>query len=1503
MLQNSKPIQLSSFPKNQGLYDSAYEKDGCGIGLVASISGQVSSRNIQDALSILARLRHRGAEGADPDSSDGCGILTQIPDAFFRRELLAQGAQLPDRGAYGVGVFFFEKHADARLRPRIGEILQQNQITVLYWREVPRVSEVLGYEARVSEPVSWQCFIAPEQNATFSDFEGHLYRARLNIETELLGSGLYSIPSFSSRTIVYKGLMRPDRLREYYPDLGDPEFASALAMVHSRFSTNTFPSWSLAHPYRFLCHNGEINALKGNLNALKVRQARLGNDPFTIRENQSDSACLDQLVEFLVRQGRSLPHAMMMAIPEPWEGYPEMDAARRGFYEYHSSLLEPWDGPAAVAFTDGVRIGATLDRNGLRPCRYWVTTDDRLVLSSEAGVLPMSSTLIREKGRLSPGRMILVDTSRGTLLKDDEIKAPIVSARPYEAWVEKNRRSLDSLPSSQEPARSADHRETLEFLWRRFSYTEEEIHRVIEPMAVTGEEAVSSMGIDTPLAVLSLRPLLLFNYFKQLFAQVTNPPIDSIRERLVMSLASYLGPESSWNDDTAEACARLKIQHPVLNSIQFLKLPNSGLRLRTLRLGFSPRAGELDSAIRMLCQAAEEAVDDGAELLVLSDRDVPHHQALIPSLLAVSSVHTVLTARGKRGRVGLVIETGEARDVHQFACLLGFGAGAIYPYLAFETIRARAAEFSKDLDEAALQAKYVSALGKGLLKIFSKMGISTLQSYSGASLFQAIGISDALLAQCFPGAASSKVGGIGFLELGEECVRRHQYAVTSPTLDPGSEIHWRAEGESHDWEPEQILLLQEATRRENAETFQKFSERANRTGRTPTRLRDLLEIDAKSEGISLSQVESASEIVKRFTTGAMSLGAISREAHETLAIAMNRIGAKSNTGEGGESAERFVPLANGDSRNSAIKQVASARFGVTAHYLSHAREIQIKVAQGAKPGEGGQLPGHKVDTEIARLRHSTPGVPLISPPPHHDIYSIEDLKQLIFDLNQVNESADISVKLVSEGGVGVVAAGVAKAHANKIVISGDNGGTGAAGLSSIRHAGLPWELGLAETHQTLMLNRLRGQVRLETDGQLKTGRDVAIAALLGADEFGFATAPLIVEGCLMMRKCHLNICPVGIATQDPALRAHFKGQPEHVVQYFFYIADELREIMARLGFRSLAEMIGRSDRLKVRRLSDHWKAKNLDLSPLLYRPSQGWDEWKNQLRPPKRAREPALDPTIEQRVIDAIHANQSIEIDTKITNAHRAVGTFWSGAIAKHYGPAGLVSDQIQIKLKGEAGQSFGAFLAPGLTLNLTGEANDYVGKGLSGGRIVIAPEKDAGFDPETSVLIGNTALYGATSGEAYFSGVAGERFAVRNSGATVVVEGVGDHACEYMTGGTVVILGQVGRNFAAGMSGGSVFFLGHESGIPRALAHLSAEAEVVSRLPETDQAQLLAVIREHYARTRSPKAVRILAEWSEYRKRLYRWMPDVYRRAIELQREKEQMIPLEARWETPVTL
>jgi glutamate synthase (NADPH/NADH) large chain/glutamate synthase (ferredoxin) len=1504
-------MNVPGLPRKQGLYDPRLEKDSCGIGFVVDIKGQKSHDIVRKGLQVLEHLTHRGAQGSDPCTGDGAGILLQIPHAFLKRAAADAGVMLGNAGEYGVGMVFLPPQADRRQQCEqvFAKVIAEEGLRLLGWRDVPVKSDVIGVVARRTEPFMRQVFIARDI-LNEAQFERKLYVVRKRVETAIRESAIqgrefFYVSSLSASTMVYKGLLLPHQMAAYYQDLNDDSLVSALALVHSRFSTNTFPTWPLAHPYRYICHNGEINTLKGNVNWMKARQGRLNSDLFgqdmaklfpIVYEHQSDSACLDNAVEFLTMGGRSLPHAMMMLIPEPWVANPQMDLDRRGFYEYHAAMQEPWDGPAAVCFTDGKLIGATLDRNGLRPCRYQVSTDGLVVLASEAGVLPMDVRQIRQKGRLMPGRMFLVDTVQGRIIDDEEVKAEIAGRKPYRSWVTQYRISLDELP---EPLNvpQPDH-PTIRQRQQAFGYTVEELKMVITPMVVEGQEAVSSMGTDTPLAVLSERPQLLFKYFKQLFAQVTNPPIDPIREELVMSLTTSIGPKPNLMEEHPEACRRIRVKQPILTNAELQKIreiADPRFESKTLKMLFrvAEGAGGLGAAVDELCRQASRAIREGYKFLILSDRGVNEEWAPIPSLLGIASVHHHLVRECTRTEVGLIVESGEPRDVHHFACLIGFGAGTVNPYLAFESLvdMERDGYLPEGLDSQTAEGKYVKAINKGLLKIFSKMGISTVQSYCGAQIFEAIGLNHELIDRYFTGTPS-RVEGVGIREIGEETLRRHRMAyepMAIRQLEFGGEIHYRAQSEHHNWNPDTIYKLQHASRSNDSKTYAEFARLVNDESKRRSNLRGLLDFKFLPEPIPLADIEPASEIVKRFNTGAMSFGSISKEAHETLAIAMNRLGGKSNTGEGGEDPERFKPLPDGDSKNSSIKQVASARFGVTSHYLVNARELQIKMAQGAKPGEGGQLPGHKVDENIARFRYATPGVQLISPPPHHDIYSIEDLAQLIFDLKNSNPDAAVSVKLVAEVGVGTVAAGVAKAHADKVLISGDSGGTGASPVSSIKYAGIPWELGLAETHQTLVLNDLRGRIRVETDGQMKTGRDVVIAALLGAEEYGFATAPLIVEGCVMMRKCHLNTCPVGIATQDPLLRKKFNGKPEHIVNYLFFVAEEARQLMSRLGFRTIDEMVGRVDKLRIIKAVDHWKAKGLDLTPLLTVPDVPAGVPRYYVQKQDHGLADILDNRLVELCRPAIEKGEKVMLDLAIKNVNRTVGTMLSSKIAKKYGLEGLPEDTISIKFTGSAGQSFGAFLAKGITLTLEGESNDYIGKGLSGGKIVVFPPKHVLYNPEETILIGNTSLYGATQGEAYFYGMAGERFAVRNSGARAVVEGTGDHGCEYMTGGVVVVLGRTGRNFAAGMSGGVAFVLDEFGKFQGRCNTGMVELEPVAT--KEDKQLLHDLITKHVLYTGSSNAKRVLEVWGTMLPQFVKVMPTDYKRVLEERKRKASAV------------
>ena len=1507
------PTRLKNqLPETQGLYNPANEHDACGIGFVVSIKGEASHQIVLKGLEILVNLQHRGACGCDAETGDGAGVLIQIPHQFFSKEAARLGFSLPPAGEYGVAMCFLPVEHQQRLACEglLEKISREEGLTVLGWRDTPVQVDAIGRVARASQPYIEQFFVARPAGLTSEQFERKLYVVRKRVESlvatsDMREKGFFYLPSFSSRTIVYKGLLLANQIGEFYNELLDSDTKSAICLVHQRFSTNTFPTWQLAHPFRYLCHNGEINTLRGNMNWMHARQPVLDSPYFDditklfpiIQPEVSDSAALDNAVELFTMSGRVLPHVMAMLIPEAWDADTTMAPEKRAFYEYHASLMEPWDGPAAVAFTDGRVIGATLDRNGLRPARYLVTKDGLLLMASETGVLPIAAEEIEYKGRLQPGKMLLVDLEQGRIVPDEEIKHQLASRQPYERWLEANQITLDSLP---EPHRiqGTDH-ETVLMRQRCFGYTDEDIRLLISPMAADGQEAVGSMGIDTPLACLSDKPQLLFNYFKQLFAQVTNPPIDPIREELVMSLTSYIGTERNVLAETPEHCHTLKMPHPVLTNRDLEKLrrvSRGDLLASTLTTTFSVVDGGigLKRALDSLCRRASLAIKAGYTLLILSDRGVDEEFAPIPCLLALTAVHNHLVREGTRTGVALIIESGEPREVMHYCLLIGYGASAINPYLAIETIEqmAVAGELSNGVTPETAIKNYIKAVNKGLLKVFSKMGISTLQSYRGAQVFEAIGLNKELVDRYFTGTPS-RIEGVGLDVLAREAIEKHKLAFrpiseSEPELAVGGDYQYRVHGESHLLNPLTVSKLQHSVRQQSYSTFQEYTQLIDQQNERLYTLRGLMELKTVPRSIPIEEVEPASEIVKRFNTGAMSFGSISTEAHETLAIAMNRIGGRSNTGEGGEDEARFIPLPNGDSRRSAIKQVASARFGVTTNYLVHADDLQIKIAQGAKPGEGGQLPGHKVDAEIARVRHSIPGVGLISPPPHHDIYSIEDLSQLIYDLKNVNPGARISVKLVAEVGVGTVAAGVSKAHADAVLISGYDGGTGASPLTSIKHAGIPWELGLAETQQVLVMNDLRSRIRVQVDGKLQTGRDVVIATLLGAEEFGFSSAPLVALGCVMMRKCHLNTCPVGIATQNPELRKRFAGTPEHVINFFFYIAEEVREWMARMGFRTMNEMIGRVDMIAIRNAVEHWKARGLDFSTILYNPQVPGRVGRRCLIGQDHGLSEALDHSLVDRAKDAIERGTPVEFDMPIRNVHRTVGAMLSGEIARQHGSNGLPEDTIRVRFTGSAGQSFGAFLVKGVSLTLEGDANDYVGKGLSGGKLIVFPPKNSTFPSEENILIGNTVLYGATSGEAFFSGVAGERFAVRNSGATAVVEGVGDHACEYMTRGTVVVLGRTGRNFAAGMSGGLAYVFDPTGDFVRVRCN-RAGVDLEPIFEREDILLLERLIKTHVEYTGSRLGQRILKNWTDTLQDFVKVFPHEYKRVLGISKSTEQ--------------
>ncbi|WP_231378554.1 glutamate synthase-related protein [Bordetella sp. FB-8] len=1543
-------------PPAQGLYHPSNEHDACGVGFVAHIKGHKSHTIIQQGLKILENLDHRGAVGADKLMGDGAGILIQIPDQLYRDDMAQRGIVLPQQGEYGVAMVFLPKETASRLacEQELERSVRAEGQIVLGWRDVPVDTDMpMSPAVRSVEPVIRQLFIGRGPDVMVPDaLERKLYVIRKTashaIQAMQLAHGKeYFVPSASVRTVVYKGLLLADQVGRYYRDLADPRTVSALALVHQRFSTNTFPAWPLAHPYRMIAHNGEINTVKGNFNWLRAREgmmqsAVLGDDlkklyPI-VYEGQSDTATFDNCLELLVNSGYALSHAMMMMIPEAWEQHTQMDASRRAFYEYHAAMMEPWDGPAAIAFTDGRQIGATLDRNGLRPARYLVTDDDMVILASEAGTLPIPEHRITKKWRLQPGKMFLIDLEQGRIIDDAEVKAQLANSRPYRQWIDRLQVKLDSLPAQQNVVSPAT-QTSVSLLDRQqaFGWTQEDYKFILEPMAATGEEIIGSMGNDAPLAVLSNRPKPFYNYFRQLFAQVTNPPIDPIREQMVMSLVSFIGPKPNLLDiNNVNPPLRLEIAQPVLDFADMAQIRGieqvTGQKFRSFELDITYPAAwgseGIEARVAALCARAVDAVKSGYNILVVSDRLVDGERVAIPALLAVSAVHQHLIRAGLRTATGLVVETGSAREVHHFALLGGYGAEAIHPYLALESL-------GKMPEPAKAVKNYIKAVGKGLNKVMSKMGISTYMSYCGAQIFEAVGLQRSLIDKYFTGTASN-IEGIGIFEVAEEALRLHRAAfgndpVLAQDLDAGGEYAFRIRGEEHMWTPDSIAKLQHSARANNYRTYKEYAQIINNQSKRHMTLRGLFEFKVDpSRAISLDEVEPAKEIVKRFATGAMSLGSISTEAHSTLAVAMNRIGGKSNTGEGGEDELRYrnelrtgkssikdgdtlasvlgsdriaadVALQKGDSLRSRIKQVASGRFGVSAEYLSSADQIQIKMAQGAKPGEGGQLPGHKVTEYIGKLRCSVPGVGLISPPPHHDIYSIEDLAQLIHDLKNVNSRASISVKLVSEVGVGTVAAGVAKAKADHVVIAGHDGGTGASPVSSIKHAGTPWELGLAETQQTLVLNRLRSRIRVQADGQMKTGRDVAIGALLGAEEFGFATAPLVVEGCIMMRKCHLNTCPVGVATQDPQLRKKFSGKPEHVVNFFFFVAEEVREIMAQLGIRRFEDMIGRTDLLDVRAGIEHWKARGLDFSRVFHRPVPIAGDAIFQVEQQDHGLAGALDHQLIERCKPALERGEKVSFITPVRNRNRTIGAMLSGAVATRHGHEGLPDDTIHIQCNGTAGQSFGAFLAHGITFDLVGEANDYVGKGLSGGRIIArSPNDFRGFGPE-HIIAGNTALYGALSGEAYLNGVAGERFAVRNSGAAAVVEGTGDHGCEYMTGGTVVVLGNTGRNFAAGMSGGVAYVWDPDRSFRQrcnlamvelepVLAHAEQSGESAQATwhsaqrggePQADETLLRRLVEDHFRYTGSFRAREILGDWETARGKFVKVMPIEYKRAL----------------------
>jgi glutamate synthase (NADPH/NADH) large chain len=1492
---------------HQGLYRPEFEHDSCGTGFIVNIDGHKTNQIIDDALTMLENMEHRGACGCDPESGDGAGILIQLPHEFLMEECSELEISLPEPGEYGVGMIFFPKDSSLKkaCRTVISNAIEKLGLHALGYRKLSVDTHVIGETARKAEPDSEQLFIErPHHITNADDFERKLYVLRRYVnktitETLPVAAEYFYFTSLSCKTIIYKGQVTTYQLRKYFTDLSDLRIASGFAMIHSRFSTNTFPSWKLAQPFRLIAHNGEINTLTGNLNWFYSGLKSYASSYFTQEEmdmllpvidnNQSDSACLDNIIEILLHSGRSLPHVMMMLIPEAWDGNEQMDPVKKAFYEFHASLKEPWDGPAAITFTDGKLIGALLDRNGLRPLRYMITNDGRVIAASEAGVLNLDEKLVLRKGRLQPGKMLLIDTEKGKIITDDEIKQKIASRQPYGRWLENYKILLSELAEPRLAFASLSEDSVYRYQ-QVFGYSREDIDTIIKPMALDGKEPVGSMGTDVPLAILSDKPQHLSSYFKQFFAQVTNPPIDPIRERLVMSLATFIGNNGNLLDEDKMHCHCVVLQHPILKNHQLEKLRSidTGMfHAKTLQTYYNADGmpGSLEKGLARLCRYAEDAVDDGFEVLILSDRAIDSEHAPIPSLLAVSAVHHHLIRSGRRGSVGLVIETGDTWEVHHFACLLAFGATAINPYLALSTIETlkNNGSLETSLDIKALYKNYVKSVNDGLLKIFSKMGISTFQSYHGSQVFEILGINQAVVDRYFTGAVT-RIGGLGLDEIARESLCKHRIGfggskTQEHLLPEGGIYQWKRRGESHLFNPTTVHLLQHATRSNDYSVYKNYAKEINEQSEKHFTIRGLLDFAHHREAVNIDEVEPAENIMKRFATGAMSFGSISHEAHSTIAIAMNRIGGKSNTGEGGEDEIRYEPLPNGDSMRSAIKQVASARFGVTSNYLTNADELQIKMAQGAKPGEGGQLPGHKVDDWIARTRHSTPGVGLISPPPHHDIYSIEDLAQLIFDLKNANRAARINVKLVSKAGVGTIAAGVAKAHADVILIAGYDGGTGASPISSVKHAGLPWELGLSEAHQTLVRNKLRSRVVLQTDGQLKTGRDLAIACLMGAEEWGVATAALVAGGCIMMRKCHLNTCPVGVATQDPELRKLFSGKPEHIVNLFRFMAEELREVMAELGFRTVNEMVGRVQFLKVKDGLTNWKAKKIDLSGILHPVTNPKDVTLYNSEKQDHGMDDILDWKLLEAAKPALEDKTPVFANYEVRNVDRTIGTLLSNEISKKYGSVGLPDNTINFKFKGSAGQSFGAFATKGISFELEGEANDYVGKGLSGAQLAIYPCDNATFTPEENIIIGNVALYGATSGEVFIRGMAGERFAVRNSGATTVVEGIGDHGCEYMTGGRALILGETGRNFAAGMSGGLAWVYNPNNTFSE---NCNTEMVDLDPLSVQDEEQIMALLHKHVHLTGSKVAKDLLANWSKASKHFVKVYPREYKKVFE---------------------
>jgi glutamate synthase (NADPH) large chain len=1498
----------------QGLYDPRFEHDACGVGFVVNIKGKKSHDIVKKGLQTLVNLRHRGACGCEENTGDGAGILIQIPHEFFKEVCAKKQIALPEPGEYGVGMVFMPPDQVKRrgMERMCEEMIQAEGQRVLGWRTVPTNNASIGETAKSQEPVIRQVFVGRGQDVTTrEEFARKLYVIRRRttksiVYSGVLGSDFFYYSSLSVNTITYKGMLLPEQVQEYYPDLSHPKMSSALALVHSRFSTNTFPSWDRSHPYRMVAHNGEINTLRGNINWMHARQAtfksHLFNDLDKIRPiiltDGSDSSMFDNFFEFLVLSGRSMPQTAMMMIPEPWSNHESMSDEKKAFYEYHSCLMEPWDGPASIAFTDGTQIGAVLDRNGLRPSRYYVTKDDLVIMASEVGVIEVEPENVLQKGRLQPGKMFLIDTKEGRIVSDEEIKQKIVTEKPYRQWLNENMIRLEDLPEIPVVNQTSEY--SITTCQKAFGYTQEDLKMIVLPMAKNGIEPLGSMGNDAPLAVLSNKPQLLYGYFKQLFAQVTNPPVDAIREEIVTSTDTMIGSEGNLLDPKPESCRMIKLKYPILTNEELEKLrriSQPGFKAQTLPIIYDVQEGGkgIEKALSGLFESASRLIAEGVNILILSDKNLTtKEKAAIPALLAVSGLHHHLIREGTRTKVGIILESGEPREVHHFALLVGYGVGAINPYLAFATIDELINNgHLTGIDHKDAAKNYVKASVKGIVKTMSKMGISAIQSYRGAQIFEAVGLNSEVIDKHFTWTPS-RVEGISLDGIAKEVQMRHERAfpkrsIGDNTLDPGGNLKWRREGEFHLFNPVTIHSLQKACREENFSIFKEYSEAVNNQSKNLCTLRSLLEMKYAETPVPLEEVESVESIMKRFKTGAMSYGSISKEAHETLAIAMNRIGGKSNTGEGGEDPERFKPEPNGDSKCSAIKQVASGRFGVTSHYLVNAKELQIKMAQGAKPGEGGQLPGSKVYPWVAKTRHSTPGVGLISPPPHHDIYSIEDLAELIHDLKNANRHARISVKLVSEVGVGTVAAGVAKAHADVVLISGYDGGTGASPISSIKHAGMPWELGLSEAHQTLLINNLRSRIVVEVDGQLKTGRDVAIAAMLGGEEFGFATAPLVVMGCIMLRCCHQNSCSVGVATQNPELRKKFTGKPEHVINFMRFIAEELREYMSKLGFRTIDEMVGRTDRLEMQKAVDHWKAKGLDLSKILYQPEVGENIGRYCQISQNHGIENSIDLKVLLKICDgALKRGEKLHTTLPIENTNRVVGTILGSEVTKRYGAAGLPDNTIHLHFKGSAGQSLGAFVPRGITIELEGDANDYTGKGLCGGKIIVYPPIGSSFVPEENIIIGNVAFYGATSGEAYIRGMAGERFCVRNSGLSAVVESVGDHGCEYMTGGRVVVLGKTGRNFAAGMSGGIAYVLDMEGDFHTRCNTQMVYLERLEELEEIEDVRQMIVWHHNY--TKSTKAKHLLSLWDDILPKFVKVMPKDYKRIMETMKRVKAM-------------